>query len=450
MSEYFSLDKPNLKNIDVKKVTEALFNSEGQKLRGFIDSLNEPDYLFWDKVKYKEPLPNKDLTKEELWQTVKMMRHITSINTIIKNEKGGFFTWLKLPQLEKFFHEVDMNTGGELFVLKSDFDKATKQKLISRGVMEEAIASSQLEGASTSRRLAKQFLREGRKPRNESEKMILNNYLSMKAIEDGYKDKKMSLSLLYELHGSITKDTLTPEGEVPRLRNKGEDIFVVDRTTGIIYHKAPDIDFVKEELERFVKFANDELDDSFIHPIVKAIMIHFWIAYLHPFTDGNGRLARLLFYWYLLKNGYWAFAYLPISKIIKKSPKQYSMAYVYSEQDDNDLTYFIDYNIAKIKMAVKEFKTYLHEQTEANKVMNKVVRTNYDLNDRQIRLLQYLHGDSEARTSIKIHSSINQITRKTATQDLKKLAALGFLDIKQVGRKLHYFANKKIEKLFKQ
>lgn len=449
MSEYFILDKPNLRNVDLKKVMDALFDSEkGGGLRNFIDSLNNPDFLFWDKVKYKEPVPS-NFTREELWQAVKIMRRFTAVSTVIKNEKGDFFTWLKLAELEKFFHEIDMNTGGELFVLKSDFDKVTKQKLISRGVMEEAIASSQLEGASTSRKLAKQFLREGRKPTNESERMILNNYLSMKAIEDGYKNQKMSLSLLYELHGAITDGTLTPEGEKPRLRDKGEDVFVVDKSTGAIYHKAPDIDFVKDELERFIKFANDELDNSFIHPIIKAIMIHFWVAYLHPFTDGNGRLARLLFYWYLLKNGYWAFAYLPISRIIKKSPKQYSMAYVYSEQDDNDLTYFLNYNIAKIKLAVREFRSYLHEQNESNREMNKIMQKNYDLNDRQIRLLQYLHGDSGAKTSISIHKSINQITEKTAINDLRSLVVLGFLDRKKIGRNINYFANKKIEQLFK-
>ncbi len=117
-------------------------------------------------------------------------------------------------------------------------------------------------------------------------------------------------------------------------------------------------------MEKLIQFSNDEPENAtFIHPVIKAIIIHFWIGYLHPFTDGNGRLARLLFYWYLIKEGYWAFVYLPISKAIKLSPKQYSMAYIYSEQDDNDMTYFIDYNIKKIKLAVREFKKYLEKKS---------------------------------------------------------------------------------------
>jgi len=128
----------------------------------------------------------------------------------------------------------------------------------------------------------------------------------------------------------------------------GEPVFVTDESKGLVYYEAPDIDFVKDELIKLIKFANDESTAGvFIHPIIKAIMLYFWLGYLHPFSDGNGRLARLLFYWYLVKEGYWAFVYLPISKIIKRSPKQYIMAYVYSEQDDNDLTYFVNYNFKK-------------------------------------------------------------------------------------------------------
>jgi hypothetical protein len=42
----------------------------------------------------------------------------------------------------------------------------------------------------------------------------------------------------------------------------------------------------------------------FIHPVMRAITLHFWLAYDHPFCDGNGRTARALFYWSMLKQGY--------------------------------------------------------------------------------------------------------------------------------------------------
>ena len=177
-------------------------------------------------------------------------------------------------------------------------------------------------------------------------------------------------------------------------------------------------------------------------------MLHFWIGYLHPFTDGNGRLARSLFYWYLLRKGYWAFAFLPLSKIIKKSPAQYGMAYLYAEQDENDLTYFIDYNIRKIKQAKKEFEEYVIHVKEENMRMAKLSKTKYHLNDRKVQLLRYYSKNKDESTSIKTHMNINQISRLTAIKDLKGLEQLGFVTSRKIGKEIHYFGTEKIEELF--
>lgn len=445
----FKLEKPSFNKDKQMQLISKMFNDGNiEKFHDFMNSTVTPRYLYWDSARYKEPSP-KEVSKEDLWAIVKFFRASSSLRTTIKDEKGKVFTWSKLGYFEEFFHEIDMNTGGELFVEKSGVNKANKQKLITRGIMEEAIASSQLEGAATSRRAAKKMLQEGRKPANKSEQMIVNNYISMKAIEEGYKDRDMSVDLILEMHSLITKDTLDSQDEKPRMRKVGESVCVSDKTSGIIYHEAPDINFVKKELKKLIKFANDEsTDEPFIHPIVKASMLHFWMGYLHPFTDGNGRLARLLFYWYLIKKDYWAFIYLPISKVIKKSPKQYIMAYVYSEQDDNDMTYFLDYNIRKIKLAVKDFTEYLKKQSGKNIKMKERCDTKHKLNIRQVQLLQYLHGDLDERTTLTAHMNVNQVAKMTASKDLKDLTKKGFLVSDKQGRNVYYYGTEKIKELF--
>lgn len=445
---YFKLKKPNTSSVNPEQISK-IFNAENKlEIFNFVKKFLNSEYAFWDKIKHEQPTPD-GISKEELWAIIKIFRESQSVKSIILDKDEHHFTWLKLDYFEEFFHEIDMSTGGELFVEKTGFKKANKQKLITRGIMEEAIASSQLEGAATSRKAAKQMLREGRKPRNESEQMIVNSYTTMKAVEETYKEREMSMDLILELHSLITKDTQDSEKENPRMRKKGEPIFVKDDTTGLIYHEGPDIDFVKKELKKLVKFANNQLsNETFIHPVIKAIMIHFWIGYLHPFTDGNGRLARILFYWYLIKEGYWAFVYLPISKVIKLSPSQYAMAYLYSEQDDNDLTYFLDYNVRKIKQAVKEFKEYLDKQSQENIKMKKKSETTHNLNLRQIQLLQHLHGDKDERTSLTIHTNINQVTKATASKDLKDLVKKGFLSYAKQGRNVYYYGTDKIDELF--
>jgi len=444
----FKLIKPTKAKINYGEMPKVLTDGNRAEIFDFIKKSEEPEYLYWDKIQYKEPSP-KGVPKDDLWMVIKFFRELQGSKSIVRDKGNNFFRWSKLSYFEEFFHELDMNTGGELFVEKSGIDKANKQKLITRGIMEEAIASSQLEGAATSRQAAKKMLREGRKPINKSEQMIMNGYVAMKAIEDDYKDREMSLDLILELHALITKDTLDSQDEKPRLRKVGEPVCVSDDASGVVYHEAPDMKFIKKELEKLIKFANDESEgESFIHPIIKAIMLHFWMGYMHPFTDGNGRLARLLFYWYLVKKGYWAFVYLPISKVIKKSPKQYIMAYVYSEQDDNDMTYFLDYNIRKIKLAVQEFAEYLEKQSNKNIQMKKKCDAKYKLNIRQVQLLQYLHGDSDERTTLTAHMNVNQVAKMTASKDLKDLAKKDFLSITKQGRNVYYYGTKKIKELF--
>lgn len=443
----YKLKKPNLSKAKEKKALKTLFEQgkEATLIFSLIQKTFQPEYLYWDKVKYKT-LP-KNISKEEFWLMVKTIRRAQSIKSPIKDKGGDYFTWIKLLELEEFFHEIDLNTGGSLFISKKDVDEKNKQKLISRGIMEEAIASSQLEGANTTRKVAKQFLREGRKPRNESEQMILNSYKTMQLIESEYKNKKIGLDIILELHSIITKDINSiPEDERGVFRKDKDEIIVSDSYE--IYYEAPKISFAKNELERFIKFANDELAGPFIHPVIKAIMLHFWIGYLHPFTDGNGRLARTMFYWYLLKKDYWAFSYLPISKVIKESPVQYGNAYIYSEQDDLDLTYFIDYNIRKIKISIKEFEKYLERKSKENLKMNKLSRIKYNLNERQIQLLQYLSEDKNEKTSLNVHMNIYQVTKMTAIKDLKNLEELEFLTSKKQGRNVYYYATDKIERLF--
>lgn len=442
MNRLFKLEKPDISKIDIKKVFSEIDLETDIIL--LIQRTSQPSYIYWDKFKYKKI--SEKYSHEELWAVIKMLRRIQSMKSVIKAENGEYFTRFSLSTLDEFFHEIDLNTGGNLFSSVKDIDEKNKFKFISRGVVEEAIASSQLEGANTTRQLAKQFLREGRKPKNESEHMILNNYNAMTAIEQEYKKQELDIDMLFELHSTIVKNTVSKE-EQGRFRTDKDGIVISDEK--YIYHIPPKIAFVKNEINRFIEFANDRLTTpDFIHPILKAIKIHFWIGYLHPFTNGNGRLARLLFYWYLLKNGYWAFAYLPISTIIKRSAVQYRKAYVYSEQDDLDLTYFIDYHVRKIQLAVKDFQMYLKKKSFENKKMNSLAKQKYHLNDRQIQLLQYYYENKDEYTSPTMHMRIYQVSKKTAINDLKELIKLGFVVSQKIRRNTHYYATEKIRELF--
>lgn len=439
------IENPDISGVDNKKVT-GLFQNE--KVRALVRKSFSP-YVHWEKVKHWPP--NDGVTNLELWAVIKSLRSVFDRkNTVVKNENGTFFSWTPwIPQLEQFLHEIDMQLGGNLFLSGNQISDELQHRLLSRGVMEEAIASSQLEGAHTSRKAAKQILLEGRKPKNKDEQMIVNNYQAMRLIETEMKNKKLDQEFLFSLHNILTKDTLE-KSEIARYRKDDDEIVVGDDgAKNEIYHIPPKEAFVKREIKRFIAYANNELQDAvFTHPVIKAIIIHFWIGYLHPFVDGNGRMARALFYWYLLREKYWAFGYLPLSKAIKNSPSQYRDAYMYTEQDDNDLTYFIEYNINKINQAMREFEVYAERKWKENTRMAKIARDKYQLNDRQIQLLRYYYKNKDVTTSITTQMKVYETSRITAMKDLRGLESQGFLTSKKVGRTVYYHATEKITGLF--
>ena len=248
-------------------------------------------------------------------------------------------------------------------------DEKMKHHFLTLGIIEEAIASSQIEGASTIRRVAKKMILEKRTPNDKNEQMILNNYETMKFVEE-IKGIELTENTLFHLHNLLTQKTTFTHKDIGLYRKDSDQIVISDDgTKGEIYHIPPKNKFLLKKMKRLIQYANDQLmDETFTHPIIKAILIHFWVGYLHPFVDGNGRLTRTLFYWYLQKHHYWRVSYLSLSKIIKNSKSHYRNAFIYSEQNTLDLSYFIDYNIKKIKLALTEFEKNVTETRNENKI----------------------------------------------------------------------------------
>ena len=119
-----------------------------------------------------------------------------------------------------------------------------------------------------------------------------------------------------------------------------------------------------ERLDLMCQFANGKVPDHFIHPVIRSVILHFWLAYDHPFVDGNGRTARALFYWSMLRSGFWLFEFISISRILVKAPIKYARAFLYTETDSNDLTYFILHQVQVIKQAIAELHSYIARKSD--------------------------------------------------------------------------------------
>lgn len=441
-SPRFHLEKPDSEKVDKSKIFEKL-EGLGDKFTQFLQAISEPRYLYWDEMRYKE-IP-ADLTAEEAWFLIRQFRTLVSRPTPIKTEKGDYFKWIRLPYVDEFLHKIDISSGGQIFTTMDVLSESNKQKFISRGILEEAIASSQLEGAHTTRQAAKKMITEKREPRNKDEQMILNNYNTIVKIDEDYKNQPLSETMLFELHRMLTQKTIN-EKKQGRFREDSDDIVVqgIIGSQEYITHVPPDEVFVQEEIKKIIEYANDENSEKFLHPIIKAIFLHFWVGYLHPFVDGNGRLARTLFYWYLLRKKYWTFMYLPISLVIKRAPAQYAMAYIYSEQDAYDATYFFDFHIRKIIQALNDFNEYVSRKILENKEIDKIISKDTHLVDRQKYLIHHLVSENNAYATITSHATLNNISRQTAAKDIKQLENIGLVTGAREGKYIKYSATQKL------
>ncbi len=409
----------------------------------FLRRVQEENYYPWSIARHVAK--ELRIPPEAAWESLLIQRSaFRRIQTPICTPKGDHFCFGIQTSFWAFAHRLDQGYCGHDNIAESLTEE--RHRYLVEGIMEEAIASSQLEGSKTTRSAGLALLKSGRAALTSDEKMVVNNFRALNAVEERFVREEFTISNILELHAILVEGLLDDEGETPRLREKDEKIFVSDKLTGDIFHEGPHPTFVRKELNRLCYFANSSVNDTgtqFTHPFIKAVELHFWIGYLHSFTDGNGRLARTLFYWYLLRRGYWAAAFLPISSVLKEAREEYPRAYQHSEQDNFDLTYFIDFNVRKMSQAMDRFEVHRSKVEERIKKRRNEL-SGHDLNHRQLILLDYLMRHPEQTVSVRSHMLMTKVVKQTAISDYQKLIASGLLEKLKEGREVRYRLIKKV------
>ena len=385
-------------------------------------------YLHWEELRFR-PTP-EGIDPKHYWALVKMARRRQAKITPFTDEKDHPFTFVQTDYITRSLHEIDSETrGGVQFAGVTPTDQEAERFLV-KSLVEEPFNSSLLEGAATTREEAKRLIRQNKHPQTLGEKMVLNNYRAIEFIKD-QKSEPLTVPIINELHRIITSGTLDNPTKAGVFRDEKDKINVVDEIDDKILHRPPPAKFLESRVKLLCSFANGELDGgAFIHPILRAIIIHFMLAYDHPYVDGNGRTARALFYWSVLRDGYWLLEYISISKIINLAPKKYGMAFLYVETDQNDLTYFLHHQLEVILKSINELGVFIGKkqaelQSLGEALSSKALRD--ALNHRQLALLHDALRSPGASYTINEHVRINNVSYLTARSDLERLAAQGFL-----------------------
>lgn len=404
-------------------------------------------YLHWDELRRRPARPL--ISHEDWWSVIKLARQNLQRHLTCADEHGSPFTFGMTDMVQRWVHEVDREASGRIELPEDVTNPAVRDRYIVNSLIEEAFRSSQLEGASTTRHVAKEMIRTKRAPRTQSERMILNNFYAMEWVRE-HKDVDLTVPLLFQLHSIVTSNTLeTPDG-VGRFRTSKEPIHVIDPKDDEIVHTPPAAHLLPDRIDLLCRFANGSMKgEPFIHPVVRAILVHFWLAYDHPFIDGNGRTARLLFYWSMLRQGYWLTEFISISKVIKNARAQYDRAFIFTETDDNDTTYFILNQLNVLRQAIDDLAVYLRKKSKEVREVEQQLRGRDDLNHRQLAVLGHVLRHPDARITIEGHQTSHRVVYQTARTDLLGLAERGFLEQTKLGRKIYFLPVSDVRKRLK-
>lgn len=402
-------------------------------------------YLHFDK--FKRIYPKK---ANLLWLMTKLSRQSLMSQITLANIP---FKFCVPSSLQALLHYIDKNTGGSVGTNSlTGLSKAEQNQFLLKSlIMEEAITSAQLEGAVTTRKEAKALLETERPPKSKDEMMVLNNYrLMQQAIK--LKDEPLTVETVLKLHRTATNQAIENGATAGEFR-LNDKIYIADYD-GNCVHQPPKFDTIPELMRAVCDFANAKHDGEeslFIHPAIKAMILHFLLGYIHPFGDGNGRTARALFYWYMLKSGYWLFEYISISRLLKAAPTAYAKAYLYTESDELDMTYFLYYQAEIIKRSIIDLEKYINDKQGHFKAFTAVIASftaKHKLNHRQIQILQKAAKETGNIFTAKEISNLFGIAENTARKDLNQLKEMDLLGNIKIGQTIGYISpNDLIERM---
>ena len=423
----------------IDRLFRGLPANGGRSLAALLQRVHPVDeegrYLHWTEIEYRTPPPGE--TVETWWLRMKLARQAAARDLPFTSVAGQPITFANIDQVQALVHRIDRGASGQMLAEQHEALLSSSDRYLVNSLREEAISSSLFEGANTTRRAAKAMLRSGRPPQDRSERMILNNYRAVEAagrLARG--DAGLQLADILELHQTVTTGTLDDEHDAGRLRGPDDDDIVVMSSGQEVVHSPPPSAELGRRMAAVIEFANagEDAGQAFIHPVVRAILLHFMIGYIHPFVDGNGRTARALFYWSMLRSGYWLAPYLTISTILQKHRQPYQLAYEYASTDDHDATYFVLNQLGVIEQALDEFDRYLRREL-ANARRLEQQLWDSDLNNRQIALLQRAQRHAAEPITIDSHRQEHRIAYPTARGDLLALEERGLLIKRRNGKK---------------
>lgn len=443
-----------MKPLPPTPILADLFRLPPERLGAVLEraaGLDDSAYLHWDALRHRKP-PG-DLSDREWWFALKWRRSSAAVRVpLLRATNGAALTYTRHARVELGVSKMDRLLAGRQALPQAAVNPATRDQYLASSLMEEAIHSSLFEGAVSTREAAKDMLRSRREPMSRDERMILNNFRAMERLRE-MASAPLSLDGILELHRILTEGTLDDPGQAGRFQQPGEvRVDVVDHRVNRIVHRPPPAGQLPDRMAALVDFANapDIEDGQYLHPVIRSILLHFQLAYDHPFFDGNGRTARALFYWSMLRRGFWLAEFFSISRLLHRNRGPYELAYQQVESDAQDATYFLIQQLDVLDRAVDELFAYVERKAKAQTSLRRRLADRAGLNHRQLALLDHALRRPDAEYTHDSHATSHRISGVTARADLLGLVDRGWLRQVRAGRRVLYIPVERLEARMQQ
>lgn len=299
--------------------------------------------------------------------------------------------------------------------------------------MEEEIASSfTIEHVDFSRDSVRKIL-SGLAPADESEDRIFGMKKGLEFISDPA--NRISEESIHRLYETAIGAYLPEEDRLlPGNFYRHDSVYVVGTK---VEHTGLPWRMLTERMGDLVAFIRE---DSELDDLLKAAMIHFYLAYLHPYFDGNGRMARLVHLWYLVQQGCSSALFVPLSEYIRKSRRGYYEAYTLAEENARIsgvldatpfLVYFIENVYHKLRGALPAAQT-----TDAFRTAMAAGR----VTEKERSLWEFVlsaYGDAEFSTK-QLEKDFGNAAYATIRSFVLKFSSLGLLASQRYGSRTRY------------
>ncbi len=368
----------------------------------------------------------------EVWQQLQISRRENGVKIPLKDQEDKDLFFSLTEELKKKVVAVDDLARNNFF---DNLDENEKIDLIRAAQEDEAFYSSVIEGAHTTKKRTKELVEKGLEPKNKDERMVLNNYKALMFIlENLHRD--IDEDIIIKIYQKVTEGTLDEE----ELGYRNNQNYV--RSLNEVVYEPPKYEEVPKLMKDLVKFINDDSEDL-LHPLIKALILHFDFVYIHPFNDGNGRTARALTYMYLLKSGYHFFKFFSISSLLKEFRGNYYKAIKNVEDYDSDVTYFIEFYLDMMEKSIKKVSSDFRNQYLLKVIKEKILNRGLELNSRQVKSLEKIIKVNKRNIDIAFYMSLNKVVQETARKDLQELVEMEILQVTKLGKKNVYNLNER-------